>query len=83
MEFAATAVAVEHTFSLGRLLLPYVRNRMRGQTSRALLCLKSWSEAGFVRQTDAKKVAQMEDLDDDQSDFEMEAGWDELDNDED
>ncbi|EIW54262.1 uncharacterized protein TRAVEDRAFT_132122, partial [Trametes versicolor FP-101664 SS1] len=61
----ATVATVEHTFSLGRLLLPHMRSRMCGQTSRALLCLKIWSEAGFVKQTDANKVAQMEDLDDD------------------
>ncbi len=77
----ATAVAVEHTFSLGRLLLPYVRNRMRGQTTRALLCLRSWSEARFVKQMDAKKVAQMDDLEGDETDFEMEEGWDCIDDD--
>lgn len=70
---------VEHTFSIGRLLLPYIRNRMRGQSTRALLCLNNWTKAGMVKQTDAKKAAQMSDIEDDESDYEMDDGWDNID----
>ncbi|OJT15390.1 Zinc finger BED domain-containing protein RICESLEEPER 3 [Trametes pubescens] len=75
----ATSVPVEHLFSIGRLLLPYIRNRMQGQTTRALLCLKSWTQACLVKQTDAKKAAQMSDVEGDGSDVEMDEGWDRID----
>jgi hypothetical protein len=44
----ATSTGVERMFSRGRLLLPYVRNRLSAQSTRALLCLGYWSKAGFV-----------------------------------
>lgn len=72
----ATSISVEHLFSIGRLLLPYVRNRMRSQTTRSLLCLRSWIEEGLVRRTDSKAAAQLPEIDDEETDYEMEEGWD-------
>lgn len=76
---AATSVSVERVFSIGRLLLSHVRSRMSGQTTRALLCLKSWSEAGMVHPSDAKKVARLSEVEGDDTDYEMEEGWDRID----
>jgi hypothetical protein len=44
----ATSTEVEQLFSRGRLLLPYVHNRLSAHSTRALLCLGYWSKAGFV-----------------------------------
>jgi hypothetical protein len=44
----ATSTEVERLFSRGRLLLPYVRNRLSAHSTRALLCLGYWSKAGFI-----------------------------------
>jgi hypothetical protein len=48
LSIPATSTEVERVFSRGRLLLPYVRNRLSAQSTRALLCLGYWSKAGFV-----------------------------------
>ena len=70
---------VERVFSRGRLLLSHVRNRMTAQTTRAVLCVGNWSLAGYVRGRDAKKVAVLDDIEDDEaSDYEMEPGWDRI-----
>lgn len=47
------------------------------QSTRAILCVGAWSVLGLVKAEDAKKVAQMEDLDGDE-DVEMEEGWDRI-----
>lgn len=39
----ATSVDVERVFSKGRILLSHVRNRLSAQTTRAVLCVGSWS----------------------------------------
>jgi hypothetical protein len=45
----ATTVDVERVFSMGRLLLPYVRSRLNVQSTHALMCLGSWSLLGLMR----------------------------------
>jgi hypothetical protein len=42
----ATTTDVERLFSQGRILLDHTRNRMKDDTTRAILCLKSWFEFG-------------------------------------
>ena len=74
--FTATSVEVERVFSRGRLLLSHVRNRLSAQTCRALLCLGNWSKLGLIKMEDEKVVARLEELDGDESDFEMDEGWD-------
>lgn len=39
----ASSVNVERTFSRGRILIPHLRNRLRGETIRALMCFGDWS----------------------------------------
>ncbi|KIM68770.1 hypothetical protein SCLCIDRAFT_105098, partial [Scleroderma citrinum Foug A] len=46
----------ECLFSKGHILLPHLRNHLSAQSTRALLCLGSWSQLGFVKNEDIKKV---------------------------
>ncbi len=78
-QLIATSVDVERTFSRGRLLLPYVRNRLSAQTTRALMCLGNWSALDLIEDDDALAVAQLEEVEGDDSDYEMEEGWDVID----
>jgi hypothetical protein len=43
-------------FSQGRLVLPHVRNRLSGQSTRALMCVGAWSGLGLVKDADIKGV---------------------------
>ena len=58
----ATSVDVERTFSKGQLLLSHVRSRLSVQSTRALLCLGSWSLKGFVKDGDVLSAASQPDL---------------------
>ena len=53
---------MERLFSRGRLLLSHTRSRLSAQTTRALLCLGSWSLAGLVKDDDVKAVAVLDDV---------------------
>ncbi|TFK78514.1 hATC-domain-containing protein, partial [Polyporus arcularius HHB13444] len=82
LSIPATSMDVERTFSKGRLLLSHVRSRLSAQSTRAVLCVGSWSLAGYVKSADAKKIADLSDISDDDSeasDFEMDEGWDRID----
>lgn len=46
--FLASTVAVERSFSRGRILLNHLRNRLRGATVRALMCFGDWCRQGLV-----------------------------------
>jgi len=50
----ATTVDVERVFSRGRLVLPYVRNRLAVQSTRASLCVGLWSSQGLVKDADIR-----------------------------
>ncbi len=63
INFSATSVDVEHTFSKGRLLLSHIRNRMSAESTRALLCLNNWSKQGFVKQEDLVEAAKLPEVD--------------------
>ena len=52
---------------------------MASQTTHALLYLRAWSKAGYVKMMDLQKTAQLPELDGDTSDIEMEDGWDTVD----
>ncbi|KAI1788192.1 hypothetical protein LXA43DRAFT_895039, partial [Ganoderma leucocontextum] len=73
----ATSIDVERLFSRGRLVLSHVRNRLSAQSVRAILCVGSWSVLGLVKSDDARKVAQLEDIDGEE-DIELEEGWDRI-----
>ena len=70
----ATSTDVERIFSRGRLLLSHVRNRLSVQSTRALMCLGTWSELGYVRDEDVLAVTVQADLADDE--MELPEDWD-------
>jgi hypothetical protein len=72
----ATSTDVERVFSCGRLLLSHVRSRLSAQTTRALLCLGSWSLLGLVHDNDIRAVTVLPEVNGQDSDYEMEDGWD-------
>jgi len=72
----ATSVDVECTFSHSQLLLPHVHNHLSAQSTRALLCLGSWSLIGLIKDSDVTSVAMMEDVDG--NDQELKEGWDKI-----
>ena len=67
--FLATSVDVERTFSQGRILLSHVRNRLSVQSTRALLCLGTWSEMGYVKDKDVRATTILPEVSDDESDL--------------
>jgi hypothetical protein len=73
----ATSVDVERIFSRGRLLLSHVRNRLSAQSTRAILCLGSWSLLGMVKDEDVLKIAVMPDVEGDEE-IELDEGWDSI-----
>jgi hypothetical protein len=64
-------------FSRGRLILPHVRSRLSAQSTRALLCLGSWSLMGYIKDSDVEAVARMPDIEGDQEE-ELDEGWDKI-----
>lgn len=58
----ATSTDVERLFSRGRLVLSHTRSRLSTQSTRALLCLGSWSLAKFVKDSDVAAVAVLDDV---------------------
>ncbi|TFK81776.1 hATC-domain-containing protein [Polyporus arcularius HHB13444] len=76
LSIPATSVDVERVFSRGRLLLSHIRNRLSAQSTRALLCLGAWSDLGLIKAEDVQKASQLAELDAEDSDFDMEDGWD-------
>ena len=69
-------MAVERVFSQGRLLLPYVRNRLSAESTRALLCLGEWSLRGLVKDKDVKLAAKLPDVDEESD---LGEDWDRID----
>jgi hypothetical protein len=45
----ATSADVERLFSQGHLLLLHICNRLSAKSTRAILCLGSWSLLGFIK----------------------------------
>ena len=72
---AATSVDVERTFSRARILLSHLRNCLSPQSTRALMCLNSWSPMGLVRHKDVLSVARLAAVEADEEE-ELEDGWD-------
>ena len=73
--FIATSIDVERLFSCGRLLLSHVRSRLSAQSTRALLCLGTWSTLGLVKDSDVKKVTKLEDVEGKDT---LADGWDKI-----
>ena len=74
----ATSVDVEHVFSCGRLILSHVRSRLSAQSTRALICLGSWSLMGLVMDSDILAVGTLADVEGDEE-LELGEGWDHID----
>lgn len=74
----ATSVDIERTFSRGRRLLTHVRSRLSAQTTRAVMCVGDWSRLGLIKTEDVRSVTAMPEVDEDGSDYEMEAGWERI-----
>jgi hypothetical protein len=55
----ATSTDVERIFSRGRILLSHIRNRLSAQSTRAILCLGSWSLLGLIKDKDIFDVTKM------------------------
>jgi hypothetical protein len=68
---------VERVFSRGRLILSHVRSRLSAQSTRALLCLGSWSLPGYIKDSDVEAVARMPDIEGNVEE-ELEEGWDSI-----
>ncbi|KIM55479.1 hypothetical protein SCLCIDRAFT_73802, partial [Scleroderma citrinum Foug A] len=45
----ATSVDVEHLFSKGHIILPYLHNHLSSQSICALMCLRQWCKLGLVK----------------------------------
>lgn len=58
----ATSVNVERLFSRGRLVLSHTRSRLSVTSTRALLCLGSWSLMGLVKDEDVTAIAKMDEV---------------------
>ncbi len=74
----ATSVNVERLFSRGRLVLSHVRSRLSVQTTRAILCLNSWSRNKLVNTEDVLLISKEEDLLDGEAEPKLERGWDKI-----
>lgn len=72
----ATSVDVERVFSKGRLVLSHVRNGLSIQSTRALLCLGTWSKMNLVKDNDVMKAARLPDVEG--SETEVDSDWDEI-----
>lgn len=73
----ATSIDVECLFSRGRLLLSHVRSQLSAQSTRALLCLGTWSELKLVKTEDVTKVSALPDVKGDEEEM-LEDGWDNI-----
>lgn len=62
IQHSATSTDVERLFSRGRLILSHTRSRLATQSTRALLCLGSWSLAGLVKDSDVAAVAVLDEV---------------------
>lgn len=73
---SATSVDVERVFSRGRILLSHIRNRLTVQSTRALMCLGTWSKLGLVKDSDVRAVTVLPEMKGD--DDEVADDWDRI-----
>lgn len=76
--YSATSVYVERVFSKGRILLSHLRNRLSVQSTRALLCVGTWSRMGFVSDRDVRASVILPEVEEEESDKDVEEGWDKI-----
>jgi hypothetical protein len=59
---SATSVDVERLFSHGHLILSHTRSHLSVLSTRALLCLGSWSLLELVRDEDVHAVGKLDEI---------------------
>ena len=67
---------MERVFSQGRLVLSHVRNGLSVQSTRALMCLGTWSRMGLVKDKDVMEAARLPDVNG--SEDELGSDWDDV-----
>ena len=77
MMMIATSVNVECLFSCGHVLLSHTHNHLSSQSICALLCLRSWSVAGFVKSANVQKLEPFGEIEGNE-DVELAEGWDSI-----
>ena len=68
---------MERVFSRSRLILPHVWSRLSAQSTHALLCLRSWSLLGYIKDSNVEAVARMPDVEGNVEE-ELREGWDRI-----
>src|SRR5882757_3298290 len=71
-----TFVDMEHVFSQGRLLLPYIHNRLSSESMRALLCLGDWCRCGLMKDSNIKSASLLPDVTGEEPP--LASGWDSI-----
>ena len=72
----ATSVDMEHVFSQGHLLLPYICNHLSSESTHALLCLSNLCLYGCVKDTDIRATTLLPDINGKEPP--LETGWDNI-----
>ena len=65
-------------FSKGRILLLHVRNRLTGQSVRAILCISEWVHLGLVKDADIKNATKQPEQPGEEMVNEVAVGWDSI-----
>lgn len=60
---AANTIDVERLFSHGHSILLLTRSQLSVTSTRALLCLGSWSHSGLIQGEDVKAVVKLDEID--------------------
>lgn len=68
---------MEHVLSHSRLILSHVWSCLSAQSTCTLLCLRSWSLLGYIKDSDVEAVARMPDVEGNVEE-ELEEGWDSI-----
>lgn len=61
-------------FSRGRLILFHTRNRLSVESTRAIICLGSWSLLNLIKDDNIQDVAELEEGDEEE-DADLDNGW--------
>jgi hypothetical protein len=73
----ATSVDVKHIFSCGWLILSHVHSHLSAQSTWTLICLRSWSLLGLVKDSDVIAVTILPEVEEEEEP-ELENGWDHI-----
>jgi hypothetical protein len=71
-----STVDVERVFSCGCIILSYLRNRLKVQTVRSILCVGEWSRAGLLKDKDMQGWLKGLKDTDEEDERDVAGGWD-------